>query len=129
MPTGRLLILDDDPAVARVLVFAAESLGFEASLAEQPQAFFEQLAAWQPTHVAIDLMMPEMSGADVLRALAARASRVRIIISSGAASQDLDDALRDARTLGLDTAGVLKKPFSLLALKVLLTGAPGLGDG
>lgn len=127
MSTGRLLVLDDDETVGMLLVFVAERAGFEARLCERPQAFFEVLKAWSPTHVAIDLRMPEMSGLEVLQRLAALQCPAWVIISSGAGAGEVAIALQSAQDLKLRTAGVLPKPFTLAGLRALLM-QPGQGD-
>lgn len=120
MPEGRLLILDDDPAVGQILQMAAKSAGTEARWCEHVPAFFEALADWHPTHVVVDLLMPELSGLDVLRRLADVGCRAKVIVSSGLGAGELAEALDEARALGLQTAGVLPKPFSLAAVRALL---------
>jgi DNA-binding response OmpR family regulator len=120
MPGGRLLILDDDPMVGQILAFVSKTVGFESRLTDQAARFFDELAAWSPTHVAIDLSMPDMPGAEVMRRMAALGSRARVIIASGAGSGELAEALQAAHALGLDTAGALSKPFSPVALRALL---------
>lgn len=120
MPHSRLLVLDDEATVGKLLVLVAQKAGFEARLCERPQPFFEALADWLPTHVAIDLSMPEIDGLEVLRRLAAVGCRARVIISSGAGRGQIDAALQEAKALGLVTAGVLPKPFSLVVLRSLL---------
>ncbi len=126
MPQGRLLVLDDDETVGMLLVLVAQRAGFEAQLITQPTAFLAALDAWAPTHVAVDLQMPEMSGLEVLRRLAALRCQAWVIISSGAGAADVAIALQAAQGLGLRTAGVLAKPFSLAALRSLLAAQ---GDG
>lgn len=129
MQRGRLLILDDEPTVGKLLAFVAQRAGFETRLCEQPQAFFEAVADWTPTHVAVDLFMPEISGIEVLRGLAAAGCRARVIISSGAGRDEIDAASREAQALGLRTAGVLPKPFSLATLRSLLADEAGPSGG
>jgi DNA-binding response OmpR family regulator len=120
MPGGRLLVLDDEETVGKLLVFAAQSSGFEARLCERPEPFFEAVADWLPTHVAIDLTMPEMDGIAVMRRLAATGCQARVIVTSGAGRADIEDAFNTAQALGLQTAGVLPKPFALASLRALL---------
>ena len=127
LPQGRLLVLDDDETVGMLLVFVAERAGFEARLCERPQPFFEALSAWSPTHLAVDLRMPEMSGLEVLRRLAALECRAWVIISSGAGAGEVEVALQAAQDLGLRTAGNLPKPFTLAGLRALLM-QPGAGE-
>ena len=122
MPSGRLLVLDDDPTVGLLVVIVAQSVGFDARLCEAPAAFFESVADWDPSHVAIDLNLPTLGGADVLRELARRSCPARVIIVSGAGRADIEAAADLSRTLGLATAGTLNKPFAVAALRALLAG-------
>lgn len=116
----RLLILDDDAAVCSTLKAMAEAVGAQACICIHPAAFFEALAAWAPTHIALDLSMPEMDGVQVIAELANRGCSARIIISSGLDSRLLEAASRSAGENGLDMAGVLPKPFTLSLLRSLL---------
>lgn len=127
MSGGRLLILDDDPAVGQLLVFVAQSAGSESRLTLEAPAFFAELAAWQPTHVAIDLTMPGMDGLEVMRRMAAQGSRAAVIVSSGAGPEEVAAAMSLAGELGLVAAGALPKPFSVQRLRSLLQepGAAG----
>lgn len=120
MAGGRLLVLDDDATVGQILVMGAQASGFEARLCEAVPAFLEALLGWAPTHLAIDLTLPDSSGVDVLHRVAEAGSRARIIICSGSGREELDAALAAARRLGLATAGVLSKPFRLAGLRALL---------
>lgn len=120
MPAERLLILDDDAMVGQILQMAAKGAGCEARWCERHEAFFEAVLKWQPTHVAVDLLMPELSGREVLRRLAAEGCQARVIVSSGLGAAELEEALGEARSLGLQIAGVLPKPFSLAAVRALL---------
>ena len=122
MEPGKLLVLDDDATVGHLIVAVARTAKFDARLCEAPEPFFEAVAGWLPTHLSIDLAMPELDGIGVLRRLAATGCTARIIIASGAGQAELDAALDEARRLGLPTAGVLGKPFSLAQLRGLLAG-------
>jgi PAS domain S-box-containing protein len=119
-PPGTLLILDDDPTVAMVLGRAAETLGFRARLASTPQALFESVVQLAPSHVSLDLHMPEMNGLQILRQLAQGGCASRIIISSGADRTEIETALAHGREIGLTMAGMLPKPFALPELAALL---------
>jgi EAL domain-containing protein (putative c-di-GMP-specific phosphodiesterase class I)/ActR/RegA family two-component response regulator len=116
----RILILDDDPAVGQTIQWIAESLGFEAEFTTRPSDFFASLERTAPDAITIDLAMPELDGVEVMRLLAQRKSKARIIISSGMGSRVLDAARRSAAEHGLSIAGVLPKPISREALRVLL---------
>lgn len=122
--SGRLLILDDDPAVGAFIGSAAAKIGFDARAEADPNAFFTLLDQWSPTHIALDLVMPEMDGVQVLVELAKRKCSAQIIITSGIGGRVLEAAARSAREHGLHIAGMLTKPFLVSALKSMLL--PGL---
>jgi len=132
MNRGRLLILDDDSAVARTIAAIAQVERFEVRLSSEPEAFFEQVAVWSPTHLAVDLVMPGMDGIEVLRTLAARRCGARIIVTSGMGAKVLESARNAAAERGLQIAGILPKPFKADALRELLrsvhVGVLGSGE-
>ena len=121
---GRVLILDDDVAVGETIAFAAEVTGMAARSVTAPDEFFRLVETWQPTHIILDLIMPEMDGVEIMRHLAARRSAARIIILSGVGSRVLDAARRTAKEKGLDIAGVLAKPVSPRELQAFLDATP-----
>lgn len=124
MGRGRLLILDDDPAVGQILALMAQACGFDNQWCEAAAGFYQRLADWAPTHLAIDLTLPDTTGVEVLRRVAQAGSTAQVIVCSGAGRGELDAALHECRTLGLLAAGVLAKPFRLADVRALL----GKGD-
>jgi EAL domain-containing protein (putative c-di-GMP-specific phosphodiesterase class I) len=102
----------------------ANASGVGVRIVSSPEPFFRTIDEWHPTHIALDLVMPEMDGIEVLVQLAARACRAKIIISSGMGSRVLDAAHRSASARGLDVIGVLAKPFSAAALRKFLLELP-----
>ncbi len=121
MNSDRLLILDDDLLVGQTLAYMAEDIGLDTRLTSTPDEFFTVLGRWAPTHIAVDLVMPNMDGVEVIRLLAERRCQAKIIISSGVGSRILDAARRSAAEHGLDIAGVLAKPFLQATVRRLLT--------
>lgn len=120
----RLLILDDEPEVGRIIGLIAEGAGFEWRSTTHPDQFFRELDSWSPTHLAIDLVMPEMDGVQVMRQLSQRGCTCRMVITSGVGSRVMDAAMRSGVEHGLDVRGVVPKPFSALTLRVLLLDEP-----
>lgn len=119
-----LLILDDDHALGLTLVAMAKNVGFEARATTSANEFYELLDSWSPSHVALDLMMSESDGIEVIFGLAARQCPAAILITSGAGRRILDAAQRVATEHGLHVAGILPKPFSSAKLLALLDKAP-----
>ncbi len=121
MTQQRLLILDDDDMIGQTMAYIARSIDVEAHTTTSPEEFFERVENWQPTHIALDLIMPEMDGVEVLVELANRKCSAQIIITSGVGQRVLDAARRSASEHGLNLLGVLSKPFSPALLRHLLT--------
>jgi len=122
LPTRRILIFDDDAAVGQTIQWIAEGLGFEAEFVTHSEAFFQRLDLMRPDIVTIDLVMPRLDGVEIMRLLAERNCRAKIVISSGMGTRVLDAAERSGSEHGLDILGVLSKPISKEALHVLVGG-------
>ncbi|MGB4248582.1 MAG: EAL domain-containing response regulator [Pseudohongiellaceae bacterium] len=120
MTVKRLLILDDDLMVGKTIRFIAEGAGFDCQATDSPQEFFALLEDWRPTHIALDLVMPQMDGVEVMLELSRRSCTAHIIISSGVGSRVLDAARRSAAEHDLNIIGILSKPFKPSTLQTLL---------
>ena len=120
LPERRLLILDDNIAIARMIAKASEAAGLIARICTDGAQFFLQNEEWSPTDLVIDLMMPDVDGVEVMRRLAEADSRAGIIIISGVGHRILEAARRAATERGLNITGVLSKPFRPDALRQLL---------
>jgi len=119
-PARRFLILDDEESVGAFMEDAAADAGLETRFVRSADAFWACEAAWQPTHIAVDLVMPQVDGVEVLQELAQRNCHAKIIIMSGAGMRVLDAARRAAVEQGLDVLGVLLKPFTLSQFHALM---------
>lgn len=128
MGKARLLILDDDPHIGKMVQLIAESVGLEARYLTGTTDFFQAIDDWHPTHIAIDLVMPEMDGVEVLVKLADRKCAAKIIITSGVGTRVLDAAARSANEHGLRIVGALSKPFSPRSFRRLLIDVPAVDD-
>ena len=120
MTVSRFLILDDDPSVGQTIELIAQTAGFETRFTQDPDEFFLLLSSWSPHVLAVDLVMPQMDGIEVLAQLARMGCTAKVIVTSGVSSRILDAASRSASERGLAIAGVLSKPFTPAALRALL---------
>ena len=68
-PVGRILVIDDDVALAEVVGRYLELDGFEVSFAHDGQAGLESALADLPDLVVLDLMLPKLDGIEVCRRL------------------------------------------------------------
>ncbi len=126
MNSQRLLILDDDPLAGQTIGNVAALAGYDVEVTSNHRDFFRLLEAWEPGIIALDLVMPEMDGVEVIAELGRRHCPARIIITSGVGGRVLDAAGRTAAERGLHITGVLPKPFAPATLRDLLTkSVPG----
>jgi DNA-binding response OmpR family regulator len=122
MARPRLLLIDDEPALASFLAEAAKECGFEPSIADNEQDFRSQFADCAPDMVALDLGMPKMDGVEFLRFLADEHFAGPVLIISGFDRRVLDSAFRLGEAMGLRMAGPIEKPARLEEIEALLSG-------
>ena len=118
----RLLILDDEAKAGETIQHIAQSVDFEAVHTTEPAVFFEKVRNWKPDVIALDLIMPDMDGVEVIRRLANDGCTAKLIITSGVGHRVLDAAERSAKAHGLEISGLLPKPFRANTLRELLSG-------
>jgi len=122
-PTARprLLLIDDEPALADYLADAARLSGYDPVIAHNDIDFRAQFGSAHPQMVAIDLGMPGMDGVELLRFLSAEKFAGPVLIISGFDRRILESAFRLGEALGLTMAGPLEKPTRLEDIEQLLT--------
>jgi len=120
MPQPRLLLIDDEPALAEFLANAAKSCGFEPIVTARDDEFRDAFIANRPEMVALDLGMPGMDGVELTRFLADEDYRGPVLIVSGFDRRVLDSAFRLGEALGLNMVGPVEKPVRFDVLEELL---------
>lgn len=65
----KIAILEDDQAIAEMYKLKFEAEGYDVSLAENGKIGLEVIERIKPAIILLDLMMPEMTGEEVLQAL------------------------------------------------------------
>jgi DNA-binding response OmpR family regulator len=111
MPKGRVLVIDDDEWVCRLLSVAMKEAGFEITISENAADGFYRAVEDQPDCVVCDVDLPDQNGYWVARKIRAHPSRVSMapfVFLSG-----LDD--REHRLEGFQVGGdaYLTKPFRI----------------
>jgi DNA-binding response OmpR family regulator len=120
MALPRLLLIDDEPALAAFVAKAADMCGFVPIIAQQDQEFRDSFHDQQPQMVVLDLGMPGMDGVELLRFLAEEDYEDPVLIISGFDRRILDSAFRLGSALGLQMVGPLEKPARLEELEEIL---------
>ena len=120
-PPRRVLVVEDDPGVARAMLWALEDAGYAVGHAAEGNAALRWLEAWSPPDaILVDLVMPGMDGPTLIRHLAAdpRWSSVPVIVASAAPAAD-------SRLEPGTYRSFLRKPFDLDELIVAVADAVG----
>jgi two-component system OmpR family response regulator len=101
-----VLIVDDDPHIRQLLVFAFGKAGIATREAEDGEAALASVAAASPDLVVLDIAMPRMDGLEVCRRLRAQGDLPILFLSSR--DEELD------RVLGIELGAddYVVKPFS-----------------
>lgn len=115
MQKPTILVAEDEPSIRELIDDFLASEGFVTLTARNGREAIAVAMSRQPDIVLMDMMLPEMDGAEAIRCLRhdARTSSIRVIAMSADAR-----ALQTARALTVD--GMLSKPFDLSDLLALI---------
>jgi CheY-like chemotaxis protein len=108
-----LLIVDDEPAICRIIERAAKQLGFSVRAVHDGEAFKAAYAETLPSAIVLDLNIPVSDGIELLRFLAQEGSKAQILVISGHGERVLEAARRLGDLRGLNMAGIINKPIRL----------------
>jgi two-component system KDP operon response regulator KdpE len=103
----RILIVDDEPQITRVLRTTLSSQGYDIRVANDGEMALELMKNWTPHVVVTDLAMPTLDGVGLCRQIR-QASQVPIIVLS---VRGQDRAKIEALDAGADD--YVTKPFSM----------------
>ncbi len=103
----RILVVDDEPQLTRVLRTGLGSRGYEVRAAADGVAGFEAFVEWHPDLVITDLAMPNVDGLELCRRLRA-VSQVPIIILSAKGEEKIK-----VQALDLGADDFVTKPFGI----------------
>jgi DNA-binding response OmpR family regulator len=112
----RVLVVDDDPSIRRMIIAALKRDGYDFLEAPNGRDALDLMRSEHPDVVVLDLMMPIVSGWQVLeeRALEPALRQIPVIIVS--ANRDPEVGL----AIGQGVCAFLPKPFDIGALSALV---------
>ncbi len=121
MSRGKILLIDDDHGMVRMLVEALGRRGFQATGALSAAEGLDALESASPDVVVTDLEMPDRHGLDLCREIVARRPDVPVILITAFGS--METAIGGIRAGAWD---FIPKPFDVDALAVALDRATQL---
>jgi CheY-like chemotaxis protein len=117
----RVLIVDDEPAITRIIETKVLELGCGAFSIHSSDQFAKALAAIKPTIIFLDIAMPGRDGMELIGDLSAGNYPGKLVIMSGTDPKYIELSSTLATARGLIVAGTLTKPFRQQQIVDLLT--------
>ncbi|MET4561109.1 response regulator transcription factor [Lysinibacillus parviboronicapiens] len=106
--TNRILIIEDEESIARVLQLELQFEGYEAEMAHTGTDGLLKYREQQWDLILLDVMLPEMSGIDVLKRIRATELQTPVIMLT--AKSDVEDKVKG---LDLGANDYITKPFEI----------------
>ncbi len=120
-----ILVVDDDPHIRQLLVFALAKVGLQTREAADGEAALASVAERAPDLVVLDINMPRLDGLEVCRRLRARGDLPILFLSSR------DDEIDRVLGIELGADDYVVKPFSprevVARVQAILRRAGGKG--
>jgi DNA-binding response OmpR family regulator len=107
-----LMIVDDDPQLMRVLSMFFDLEGYHVIQARGGQEALDTLQEYSPDIILLDLMMPNVSGDEVVRRMRANPKLRHVPVIIFTAAESRENELREA-----GANYFIAKPFSLDGLR------------
>src|SRR5258705_11870566 len=111
----RFLIVDDEQSIRRLCMTIGASLGFACAEADSAEAALAYIETQAPDLVVSDLMLPNMSGVELLRQIKSLLPRTEVAIMTGHGS--IESAVQ---AMKLGAYDFITKPFRVEELKLVL---------
>lgn len=115
VPTATVLVVDDEPALRRLIALAVAQAGARSVLASDVPEALALLEREQVHLILTDLAMPGPGGLDLLAELSARRCTIPAVVVTGSTDAS---TLRACRLLGAQVVG---KPFGVEELARLVS--------
>ena len=122
MVSGHILAIDDSPALLRLVSVTLESAGYVVGTSENPILLAAELRRRQPDLVLLDVLMPTLSGTQVLDALTnyGYAAETRIAFFSSLPEEELEQLATRYGVAGIRKASPFCEDTLLDGLRRLL---------
>lgn len=108
-PKKKILVVDDEESIRTVLEFTLAQAGYDVAAAANGDECLEQVYAFGPNLIILDLMMPQVDGWEVMRLLRANPETEKIPIVLLTAKGEIRDKLSALQQGATD---YVTKPFA-----------------
>ena len=108
MPAGKILVVDDEPEVRKLMELFLTDRGYQVRMAENGRQGLTEIDGFAPDVVLLDMHMPEMDGLETLKHLATRWPGLPVIMVT--VNEDVETT---SQMLQAGAADYVPKPFNL----------------
>ena len=117
----KVAIVEDDVAIAQMYRFKFEAEGYQVETAENGRLGLELAEKMRPDMILLDLMMPEMTGEELLTAMRKTAwgKDIKVVVLTNRGEQEIPDSVREQGV----TAVILKADMTPRQVAELVKGA------
>lgn len=100
---SKIAIIEDDQAISQMYRFKFEAEGFDVQTAENGKLGLELIQKMKPDIILLDLMMPEMTGDEVLVKLreSSWGKHIKVIILTNMGEQEIPDNVKKMGVSGI----------------------------
>jgi DNA-binding NtrC family response regulator len=116
MPTARVLVVDDDPAIRKIIADRMRAQGHDVEMAVDGEAALTAVTTFEPDLVLLDMKMPKKDGFEVLEALRRGESPPAVVMITAHGNIE-----RAVRAIQLGAADFIAKPFEAAHLDHLVS--------
>jgi len=113
MPPWKILIVDDDPTVHKLITKKLPSAQYAIESVFDAPTAIDEIGKLQPDLVILDLMMPKVSGIEVCRSIKTNPETKDTLVLILSAKESQDDRIKGLE-FGADE--YISKPFHLASL-------------
>lgn len=92
----KIAIIEDDQAISQMYRFKFEAEGYSVETAENGRLGLELVEKFAPDMVLLDLMMPEMTGDEMLAAMRKTpwGKKIKVVILTNKGEQEIPEAVK-----------------------------------
>jgi DNA-binding response OmpR family regulator len=108
--TRRILLVDDEPSIQKMLTHALEREGFQVHVVGDGEAALEAVDVYEPHLIVLDIMLPKIDGTEVIRRVRSQSDVPVIMLTAK------DDEIDRVVGLELGADDYVTKPFAVREL-------------